>query len=406
MTEALVAAFLAAFFAGMVTNLLLPLASRVAFAVQAVDRPNTRKQQSEAVPRLGGVAMTLGIAMGAGSMAMMHWGDWALRVGRSELVALAIGTGFVFLVGLVDDLVGVSAGKKFLVELAAAWLLVSVGWTLHVLYIPGLGNVDLGAWGNLVALLWIVGVTNAVNLLDGLDGLAGGVVAIIAASFLVYAVIQGNVLTVILMGAVAGACLGFLPHNRPPARIFMGDAGSLTLGFLLAVMSVHSSLKAPAAVAILVPILALGVPIMDTLMVMLVRFLERPKGRFGDRFLRMFHADRRHLHHLLDVFGGRRRTIVTWIYAVVFSFCALGLLVAVTRSAALGLALVLIEFAVILAMRNLGIISGVRELAQEKRAELRAELQAPAEADGPLQRGVTAAPSSSSRQRRPTSSGE
>ncbi len=406
MTEALVAAFLAAFFAGMVTNLLLPLASRVAFAVQAVDRPNSRKQQNEAVPRLGGVAMTLGIAMGAGSMAMMHWGDWALRVGRSELVALAIGTGFVFLVGLVDDLVGVSAGKKFLVELAAAWLLVSVGWTLHVLYIPGLGNVDLGAWGNLVALLWIVGVTNAVNLLDGLDGLAGGVVAIIAASFLIYAVIQGNVLTVILMGAVAGACLGFLPHNRPPARIFMGDAGSLTLGFLLAVMSVHSSLKAPAAVAILVPILALGVPIMDTLMVMLVRFLERPKGRFGDRFLRMFHADRRHLHHLLDVFGGRRRTILTWIYAVVFAFCTLGLLVAVTRSAALGLALVLIEFAVILAMRNLGIIAGVRELAQEKRAELRAELQAPAEADGPLHRGVTAVPSSSSRQRRPTSSRE
>ena len=136
-------------------------------------------------------------------------------------------------------------------------------------------------WGAVVSLLWIVGVTNAINLIDGLDGLAGGVVAIIADSLLAYALLQGNLRTVILMAATAGACIGFLRHNWAPARIFMGDSGSLTLGFLLAAISVHSSLKAPAAVAILVPILALGVPVIDTLLVMGVRFLDRPKGRLA-----------------------------------------------------------------------------------------------------------------------------
>ena len=180
-----------------------------------------------------------------------------------------------------------------------------------MLSLPGLGDVELGIFGEVVSLLWIVGVTNAINLLDGLDGLAGGVVAIVATGLLVYAVdLQDNLLAMVLMAAIVGACVGFLRHNWAPARIFMGDSGSLTLGFLLAAMSVHSSLKAPAAVAILVPILALGLPVMDTLLVMLVRFLDRPHGPFVDRFLRMFHADRNHLHHVLEPFMARRARIV------------------------------------------------------------------------------------------------
>jgi UDP-GlcNAc:undecaprenyl-phosphate GlcNAc-1-phosphate transferase len=375
MPEAFLAAAFAALFAGIVTNLLVPLIARLALALRAVDYPGERRQQARIVPRLGGIAILGGIALGSGSMAMMHWGEWAIRVGRSELVALAFGTLLIFLVGLVDDLLGVSAAKKFLVQFAAAWLLVSVGWSFEVLHLPWLGDVALGAWGPALSLVWIVGVTNAINLIDGLDGLAGGVVAIIGGSFLVYAVLHGNVLTVILMGSVVGACLGFLRHNRAPASIFMGDSGSLTLGFLLAVTSVHSSLKAPAAVAILVPILALGVPVMDTLLVMLVRFLERPKGRFTGRFLRMFHADRRHLHHLLSAYGERRRGIVTPLYALVFLTCGLALLVAVTRSSILGGVLLVGEFAVILMLRNLGIIAGVRRLAQQKFFALREHLR-------------------------------
>src|SRR5262249_45772064 len=152
---------------------------------------------------------------------------------------------------------------------------------------PYWGNVPLGLLGGLGTMLWIVGVTNAINLLDGLDGLAGGVAAIIATSLLVFGLIQANTLMVILTAAIVGACLGFLRHNWAPARIYMGDSGSLMLGFLLAVMSLHASIKGAATVAILVPLLALGLPVIDTLLVMAVRFVEKPQGSPVRRFARM-----------------------------------------------------------------------------------------------------------------------
>lgn len=354
MIDTLLSASLAAVIAGLVTHLLVPVMIEVARPLKAVDQPGERRRQTAPVPRLGGVAIVVGLALGACSVAMIQWNRWGVAVGRSELVALAIGTLLVFLVGVVDDVLGVSVVQKLLFQVCAAYLLVHLGWSFHVLSLPGIGDVHLGAFGPLVSLVWIVGVTNAINLIDGLDGLAGGVVAIIALGLLTYALLQAAPLTVVLMAAMAGASFGFLLHNWAPARIFMGDSGSLTLGFLLAVMSVHSSLKAPATVAILVPILALGLPVIDTLVVMGVRFLDQPHGRLGDRFLRMFHADRNHLHHTLERFVANRRRIVTAIFVVVLLFSAMALVVAVTHNVVLGLVLVAVEVAAVLAMRNAG----------------------------------------------------
>jgi UDP-GlcNAc:undecaprenyl-phosphate GlcNAc-1-phosphate transferase len=329
---------------------------------------------------MGGLAIGAGIALGSGGIAMMQWGDWGVAIGRAELVAFGFGVLLVFMAGVVDDLLGVSSLQKFMLELAAAILVVRAGWSFDVVSIPGDGSVHLGMFGQVVSVLWIVGVTNAINLIDGLDGLAAGVVAIISSSLLIYAVLNGNLLTVILMAATTGACLGFLRFNWSPAQIFMGDSGSLTLGFILAVMSVHSALKAPAAVAILVPLLALGVPVVDTLLVMLVRFLERPKGRFAGRFLRMFRADRQHLHYQLERLGARRARIVGWIYAVVLTFCALALVVALTRSRTLGLFLLIVEVLVIVAMRTFGLRGEAKRMALRKRTEMRAEYFGPDEA--------------------------
>src|SRR2546428_12033484 len=186
--------------------------------------------------------------------------------------------------------------------------------------------------GGLITVVGIVGVTNAVNLLDGLDGLAGGVAAIIATSLLVFACIQANILMVIVTSAVAGACLGFLRHNWAPARIYMGDSGSLTLGFLLAVMSLHASIKGAATVAILVPILALGLPIIDTILVMAVRFVESPQASHLRRFARMFKADRNHLHHRMARVAPQFKRIVLVIFFVAACFCATSLFVAETRT--------------------------------------------------------------------------
>jgi UDP-GlcNAc:undecaprenyl-phosphate/decaprenyl-phosphate GlcNAc-1-phosphate transferase len=373
-SEILLYAVGAAFLAALVTNLMVPPITRLAIALRALDHPDGRKLQSGAVPRLGGVAIAVGLALGAGAAAVSRWSHLGTAISRGELLALFLGTAMVFLVGVLDDLAGVTPAKKFVLELFAAWLLVRVGWSFSVLRLPGIGEVQLGLFGGLVSLLWIVGVTNAINLIDGLDGLAGGVVAIISVSLLGYATLQGDPGTVILMAATAGACLGFLRHNWEPARIFMGDSGSLTLGFLLAAITVHSSLKAPAAVAILVPILALGVPVMDTLLVMLVRFLDRPRGPLTTRFLRMFHADRKHLHHLLAHFGGKRSRIVAVIYVIVLSSCAMALLVAATGQTSLGIALVALEFAVILGIRQMGLAMEARRIARLQRAEVKAEV--------------------------------
>ncbi|MEO6192500.1 MAG: MraY family glycosyltransferase [Thermoanaerobaculia bacterium] len=364
----------AAFVAALATNLMVPPIARLAVLFRALDHPGERKLQKGAVPRLGGVAIAMGLALGGSVAAILLWGRLGTAIGRDELLALVFGTLLVFVVGIIDDLVGVSAAKKLLVQVVAAWPLVHAGWAFEVLRLPVLGEVHLGLFGGFVSLLWIVGVTNAINLIDGLDGLAGGVVAIISVSFLGYAMLQGNAGTVILMAAVAGSCVGFLRHNWEPARVFMGDSGSLMLGFLLAATTVHSSLKAPAAVAILVPILALGVPVMDTLLVMGVRFLDRPKGAVTDRFLRMFHADRKHLHHLLAHFGGERSRIVAVIYGVVLSFCVLALVVAVTGQTTLGVMLVLLEFSVILAMRQMGLAMEARRLSRLQREEIKAEV--------------------------------
>ncbi len=360
--------------AALVTNLAVPLVARLAIALRAMDAPDERKLQAGAVPRLGGLAIILGMASGIGVAAITHWARLARSIERRDLLALAAGTALVFLVGAVDDVVGVTPGRKLLVELFAATLLVRLGWSFEVLRLPGMGEVRLGLAAAPVSLLWIVGVTNAINLIDGLDGLASGVVTIISTSLLCYATLQGSAGTVLLMAVTAGACLGFLRHNWEPARIFMGDSGSLSLGFLLGAMSLHSSIKAPAAVAILVPILALGVPVMDTLLVMAVRFLDRSHGPLAARFLRMFRADRNHLHHLLSHFGTRRGRIVGVIYAVVVCFCAMALLVAITGANLLGVALVVVEFAVIFGMRQMGLAMAARRLASQQKEEIKVDV--------------------------------
>src|SRR6476659_6910935 len=152
----------AAVLAGLVTNLLVPTITRFALALRVVDLPGERRQQASAVPRLGGVAITAGLAVAAGAAAIARWSEWGAHIPRGELAALGLGTALVFLVGTVDDLVGVSAWKKLLFELVAAWFLVRIGWSFEVLRLPLVGEVHLGIWGFPVSLLWIAGVTNAI----------------------------------------------------------------------------------------------------------------------------------------------------------------------------------------------------------------------------------------------------
>ena len=379
MIELVLPVLLGALVAGATASLVFPLVNRIAMAVRAVDYPGGRRLQREAIPRMGGIAIAAGIAVGAFLPSLMIWQRWVERATSVQSSFLFIGTTLVFVIGVADDIVGLSCIQRFLVQLVAAAGVVYGGWAFWHLYVPLLGEVGLGLWGGLVTVVWIVGVTNAINLLDGLDGLAGGVAAIIATSLLIFAWIQENALTVVLMSAIVGACLGFLRYNWAPAKIYMGDSGSLTLGFLLAVMSLRASMKGAAAVAILVPILALGLPVIDTLLVMAVRFLEKPQGPLLRRFARVFQADRNHIHHLMARTAPGRKKIVLVIYLVAACFCAMALVVAVSRSAALGTALVVVEVLVVLLMRNLGVRRKARLLSLQQRQQVREAFMARAE---------------------------
>ncbi len=375
MSELLLVGFLGGGVAAAAATLAFPLVRRIAMAVRAVDYPGGRHVHREAIPRMGGIAIGAGIAAGLALPVALLWKDCVGAVTPLQALTLLLGTCLIFIIGLVDDTVGLTPMQRFVVQVFAAAGVVYAGWSFSVLYVPLFGEIHLAFWGGLVTIVWIVGVTNAINLLDGLDGLAGGVAAIIATSLVVFAWIQGNPVTFILMSAIVGSCLGFLRHNWAPAKIYMGDSGSLTLGFLLSVMSMNASMKGAAAVAILVPILALGLPVIDTLLVMVVRFVEKPQGSALRRFGRMFQADRNHVHHLMARTAPSRKQIVLVIYCVAASFCLMALLVAVSRSAVLGVALVIVEVAVVALMRNTGIDSRARVLSLEQRRKVRAHFQ-------------------------------
>src|SRR5438034_5144898 len=195
MNELFLAGMLGALVAATTASLVFPLVNRVAMAVRAMDYPGGRRLQREAIPRIGGIAIAAGIGAGAALPSLMLWQQWVERARSRQSSFLVLGTVLVFLIGLADDVIGLSCIQRFLVQVLAAAGVVYAGWSFGHLYIPLWGEVELGIWGGLVAVVWIVGVTNAIILLDGLDGLVRVVAAIIATSLLIFAWIQGNALT-------------------------------------------------------------------------------------------------------------------------------------------------------------------------------------------------------------------
>ncbi len=351
---------------GLTTALLAPAVARLARSSGVLDHPDQRKTHRDPIPTLGGLAIVIGIGVGA---AVAIKPSWQEMVGEPAYFVVAVI--IVLVVGVLDDLNGgVAVAHRFLCQILAAIIVIRLGWGIETIVLPFVDRqVEVGLIGPLVSVLWIVGVTNAINLLDGLDGLASGIVAIIALTLMFYALRQGSLITAVVTAAMAGACLAFLRFNWEPARIFMGDSGALTLGFVLASLSLHSSLKSPAAVAILVPILALGLPVIDTLLVMALRFFEASGSSFPKRIAGMFEADRRHLHHLALFLAPKRRQIVLWLYALAMVFCLMALLVAVQRDLWLGVWLLLIEVLVVFLIRRAGMRAEARQVALRERQE-------------------------------------
>jgi UDP-GlcNAc:undecaprenyl-phosphate GlcNAc-1-phosphate transferase len=313
-----------------------PFVRKLAILVGAVDAPNHRKVHTRIMPRLGGLAIYVGFVLSY----------FIIAPATDVALGLLIGGSIVVLVGALDDKYQISPKAKLAGQLVAASVVVSLGIRVDFFYLPFDDAAVILGWLSIpITVLWIVGVTNAINLLDGLDGLASGVSAIATATMMVMALLMGNYAVALLCCVLLGSTLGFLWFNFHPAKIFMGDSGSLFLGFSLATLSILG-FKQVTIVSFIIPLLILGVPLSDTFYA-IVRRLVNKTG--------ISVADKGHLHHcLLNMGLGHRKTVLT-IYAIAMSFGAAAILLSQTTLWGSMLLLVAILFAIEIGAEAIGI---------------------------------------------------
>lgn len=327
-------------YALLVAYALTPLVRRLAMRVGALDKPVERSMHSEPKPYLGGVAIYLAFVVA--SVAFVGWQVPLVR-------GVVLGGGLILVFGAIDDVLRLSAKVKLLGQILAAMLLV-MGYGVRVDFLtnPFGGYIYLAHWAVPLSVLWVVAVVNVVNLADGLDGLAAGISSIASLTLLFVGLSQHSSLSILLMtAALAGAALGFLPHNFNPAKIFMGDAGAMFLGYVLAAVSVQGTLKSAAGLALAIPVLALGLPIFDTAFAIVRRAANGQK---------VYEADKGHLHHRLMQLGLSHRDTVLVMYAVSAWLGASAIAIAeMTFFPALILMLV-ITVSLVLGARRLGVL--------------------------------------------------
>jgi UDP-GlcNAc:undecaprenyl-phosphate GlcNAc-1-phosphate transferase len=321
--------FLFGFAVPIVISLLItPGVTWLAKRVGAVDLPNERKVHKVPTPRLGGVAIYASFFISVGLLRLAD-SDFRtlISLGPNRGLMLTIALVMVLTLGIFDDLRSRTPSQKFFVQLLASTLVYLAGFRIsNVTYPLGGGLLNLGILEYPATVLWIVGITNAFNLIDGLDGLAAGVGAIACFTICGVSLMTGELSTAMLVLILAGAVIGFLRYNFSPAKVFLGDSGSLFLGFALSVFSMQSSTKGTTALAILVPILALGLPIMDTLLSMIRRLLGSllPQQVIATSLLRkldrIFRPDNGHIHHRLMARGLSHRNAVLLLYLVSMAF--------------------------------------------------------------------------------------
>jgi len=364
---------------------LTPAAIRVAHAYDFLDRPTARKAHKKPVAMLGGVAIFGAISLGVLLLVPFVPAVREALFGAESLGALLIGTGLMVALGLYDDLYDMPAMHKLAGQIAIAALTWGFGFRVMAIELPFDFVLSSAAPVSfLVTIGWIVIVANAFNLIDGIDGLTAGVALFTVLTVFLLANQNGATVPVIAALALSGAIAGFLRFNLPPARIFLGDAGALSIGYLTAVLALASYQKSPAAVVLIVPLLVLGLPLLDTILAVLRRGIShlRTRGFTGlhprDFVRAVTSADRGHIHHLLLRNGLGVGQSLAVLYAACILLSAVGL---ATRGASSGLRWGL--FAVLIAAGFGGLRFLERRAARrEADAAAGAPAQAPRQAAG------------------------
>lgn len=306
--------------------LITPLVKKLAFIIGATDKPDQRKVHQQLMPRLGGLAIFISFIVGI----------QMLQPVNPSAKAIMIGSLIIVITGICDDMFELSAKIKLIGQLTAALTVVFLG-DLQVVFInlPFGAQLEFGLLSIPFTILWIVGITNAINLIDGLDGLAAGVSSIALFTITGMAMIQGNLYVVAVGSIVLASTLGFLIYNFHPASIFMGDTGAMFLGFIISVLSLLGY-KNVTFISFIIPVIILGVPISDTIFAILRRIINnQPLGA----------PDKSHLHHCMLRLGFSHRQTVLLIYAMAAFF---GLVAIIYSQAKIGGAIFLIVFVILL----------------------------------------------------------
>lgn len=329
----LLATFLLAFFISLIAT---PLSKKFAFKVGCIAYPNERTMHKKPMPVGGGLAIVFGFISTILIMVLV-----SKQFDIFSFMGLIVGGLLIAILGFLDDLYDLNAKLRFSVQILAALIVVQSGVVVEGIQIPFLDTyLKFGSMAKPMTIFWIVGVTNAFNFIDGLDGLVAGVSSIASICLMFLSIIYNQPLAIILTAALAGSCLGFLPHNFNPATIFMGDTGATFLGFTLAVISIQGLIKSYTAVTLIVVILVLGLPIIDTTFAIVRRVLNGKP---------IYQADRGHLHHRLVDRGYSQKRAVLTLYGISGCFGIAGILFAETE---ITLALLILGIIILVVLRG------------------------------------------------------
>jgi UDP-GlcNAc:undecaprenyl-phosphate GlcNAc-1-phosphate transferase len=340
---------------------LTPVVITYAKRIGAIDQPNERKVHTHPIPRLGGVVIYVSFFASLILAIFLHPSLSSLAGLSPKNGLFLVGSlTLVLLLGIWDDLKQLSPGKKFIGQVIAASIVYFSGFEITSITHPmNASGMNLGFFSYFLTVLWIVGVTNAFNLIDGLDGLASGVALIVSVTIFSISLIKGDIATAVMAMLLAGSLIGFLRYNFQGARIFLGDSGSLFIGFTLAILSMQSSTKGGTAFSIIVPVLALGLPIMDTVLSMMRRFVRSvlPAGtkRTGliGKLTTMFYPDKGHIHHQLISKGFSHRKVVLLLYVVSCFFGLAAFAITLSNNFAATLIIISIAIATVIGVRQL-----------------------------------------------------
>ncbi len=321
-----------------VSYVLTPYIKKLAFKIGAVDKPDNRKVHKRIMPRLGGLAIYVAFVIGCVASMEVTWDIFGILLGGTLIVAL----------GVADDVYQLPAKVKLLGQVVAACVLVAFDIRIEWVNNPLGGYFYLDMLSIPFTIFWIISFTNVVNLIDGLDGLAAGVSAIASLTIILVAIQMGYFHVAILTAALAGAIIGFIRYNFNPATIFMGDTGSMFLGYMLAAISIYGAVKTAATIALIVPAIALGLPILDTAFAIMRRYANgRP----------IFQPDKGHLHHRLLDKGMSHKEAVLFMYGITAVLCIGAVLWAEMDGFYAALIIAVIMTAVAVGAKKIGILN-------------------------------------------------